>query len=71
MLPMQTSQDGNTRQWIMQPSDCDHIVGSNETIGGDWLIFKSDKRLRIDRVFIYCPLCGEKLQEEYEEMTHA
>ncbi len=57
---------------------CDHILGSNETIGGDWLIFKSDCRVRCDRVFNYCPMCGVRLDEteklsqtdEHEEMIH-
>jgi hypothetical protein len=59
----------------MPSSDCDHIVGSNEMIGGDWLLFQSDRRVKADRVFHYCPLCGAKLKEppqsdEHEEMTH-
>jgi hypothetical protein len=40
-------------------------------IGGDWLLFKSDHLSKADRVFNYCPLCGEKLVEEHEEMIHA
>ena len=59
----------------MPNSECDHIVGSDELIEGDWLLFKSDERTKIDRAFSYCPLCGASLErlkesEDYEEMIH-
>ena len=48
--------------------ECDHIIGQEDEYG--MLINKSNKiKWPINTKFKYCPLCGERLEDETKENT--